>query len=160
MNEKKLTFAGGCFWGVQAFARRLPGIIKTVCGYANGILPNPAYEDVCKGTTGHTEAVQIYYDGAVITLRQLAEELFTIIDPLKKEPPQYRSGFYYDTDADKNILSGICKQHADALGKPLITECEPLTAFYPAEDYHQNYLEHHPDAFCHVDLSRFGGNKH
>jgi peptide methionine sulfoxide reductase msrA/msrB len=156
MNEKSLTFAGGCFWGVQAFARRLPGVVKTVCGYANGTLPHPSYEDVCTGRTGHAEAVRILYDADMISLNKLAEELFTILHPTCPSPSQYRSGFYYESAEDGLKLTQVFTAHAVAADAPLTVECMPLTAFYPAEDYHQDYLEHHPDAFCHVDLSRFG----
>jgi peptide methionine sulfoxide reductase msrA/msrB len=156
MNKKSLTFAGGCFWGVQAFARRLPGVVKTTCGYANGTLPHPSYEDVCTGQTGHAEAVHILYDADVIFLPKLAEELFSILHPTSQAPSQYRSGFYYDTAEDRRELTQVWQAHADKAEAPLTVECGPLTAFYPAEDYHQDYLEHHPDAFCHVDLSRFG----
>ncbi len=156
MNMKSLTFAGGCFWGVQAFVRRLPGVVKTTCGYANGTLPQPSYEEVCTGRTGHAEAVRILYDADVIPLAKLAEELFTILHPTAQAPSQYRSGFYYDTDGDGPRLKQVCQARAVAVQAPLTVECVPLTAFYPAEEYHQDYLEHHPDAFCHVDLSRFG----
>ncbi len=156
MERKNLVFAGGCFWGVQAFARRLPGVLETVCGYANGTLANPTYEQVCTGLTGHAEAVRILYDGSVLSLGELAGELFTILHPAASVPSQYRSGYYYEASGDGQMIQRFLDAQAAAAKGPLYVECEPLTAFHPAEAYHQDYLEHHPGAFCHVDLSRFG----
>ena len=155
MEKKCLVFAGGCFWGVQAFARRLPGVLHTTCGYANGTVANPSYEQVCTGQTGHAEAVKILYDDGVISLSELAGELFAILHPNVQAPSQYRSGFYFETEEDGLILKEVFDKQLSAAQTPLIVECGALTAFYPAEAYHQDYLENHPDAFCHVDLSRF-----
>lgn len=147
------TLAGGCFWCVEAVFNDLQGVESAISGYAGGNVPNPSYEQVCTGTTGHAEAVQVTFDPAVVTFRQLLEVFFSIHDPttLNRQGndvgTQYRSAIFYHSPEQKATAEDVIREFTAARmwGNPIVTEVTPFTAFYPAEDYHQRYFEHNPD---------------
>lgn len=159
-NLHTLYLAGGCFWGVDAYIRRVPGVAHTLCGYAQGHVENPDYKTVCTGTTGHTETVRVDYDPGRLPAEELLRAFFDIIDPTShnRQGPdigtQYRTGVYYTDPADLLAIEAVFAEVAAAYSRPIATEKGPLTAFYPAEDYHQDYLEKNPGGYCHVDLGR------
>lgn len=156
---KKIVIAGGCFWGVEAYMERLAGVTFTKVGYANGSTENPTYEEVCRGTTGHVEAVWIEYDEEILSLDQLLVSFWHIIDPtlLNRQGPdighQYRTGLYFTDPNDLAALEASKAREQEKHDRPIVTEIEPLTAFYDAEDYHQKYLQKNPNGYCHIDLS-------
>ncbi len=161
-NESKLSaiiLAGGCFWGTQAYIKRIPGVAFTECGYANGSTDNPDYKSVCSGNTGHAEAVLIKYDAEILPTKKLLSEYFKIINPTLKNRQggdmgtQYRTGIYYYNSNEITIIEEVIANEQKKYEKPIVTEVLPLTCFYTAEDYHQDYLEKNPNGYCHVDLS-------
>ena len=157
--KKKIYFAGGCFWGTQAYFSLLRGVVNTQCGYSNGTAKNPTYEDVCRGNTGHAETVMIEYDDSMIKLDKLLTEFFKTINPTTKNRQgndigsQYRSGIYYVDDADINTIQEFIENKQREYSRPIVTEVLPLLYYYPAEEYHQNYLDKNPGGYCHVDLN-------
>lgn len=156
---KTIVLAAGCFWGSQAYFRRLPGVIDTVVGYANGITPNPVYSDVKNGGTGYAEAVQVRYDPTVISIETLLRHYFRIIDPttLNRQGPDigdnYRTGIFYSDPAEVKIIEAALMAEQKKYDRPIVTQVLPLKNFYRAEEYHQDYLEKNPGGYCHVDLS-------
>ena len=143
------TFAAGCFWGVEAKFRHVDGVLNTQCGYIGGIKPNPTYQAVCSRNTGHAEAVQVTFDDNRITFNDLLNIFWEIHNPtqLNQQGPdvgnQYRSAIFYH-DEQQHSIAKHSKQVLGASGKyaqPIVTEIVPATAFYPAEEYHQNYFE-------------------
>ncbi len=157
--RRDIWLAGGCFWGTEAFFRRIPGVLSAVPGYANGTTPDPSYEDVCTGQTGHAETVQVVYDSGAISLREILKLYFCTIDPTVRNRQghdvgtQYRTGIYYQDPSDRVVIDKVVAEERARWTKPLVTEVAPLQAFYPAEEYHQRYLEKNPGGYCHVDLS-------
>lgn len=147
------TVGGGCFWCLDAAFRQLRGVERVVSGYAGGRRRNPSYEQVCTGTTGHAEVVQITFDAAVISYRDLLGVLFTIHDPTSlnrqgvDEGTQYRSVVFYHSPeqlaAVKDVIAEVEREHV--WNDPIVTEVVPYTAFYPAEGYHQDYFNKNPD---------------
>lgn len=156
---KEIYLAGGCFWGVEAFFSRVPGVLDAASGYANGNTQNPSYEDVCRRNTGHAETVRVRYDPEKVSLETLLRLFFRIVDPTTKNRQgndvgtQYRSGIYYVDEADKKMAESVLEDVRGQYRKPVVTELEPLRQFYEAEEYHQDYLEKHPSGYCHVDFS-------
>ncbi|HXF96888.1 MAG TPA: peptide-methionine (S)-S-oxide reductase MsrA [Gemmatimonadales bacterium] len=151
------TLAGGCFWCLEAVFQQLRGVERVQSGYAGGHVPNPSYEQVCTGTTGHAEVVQIIFDPEVITFRELLEVFFTVHDPttLNRQGPdvgtQYRSAiFYHSPEQQAAARQVIGELEARKLwDDPIVTEVAPLTAFYPAEEYHRDYYRRNPNqAYC------------
>lgn len=146
-NEKLATFAGGCFWSLSEGLSELKGVNKVVAGFAGGTVKNPTYDDVCTRTTGHAEAVQVYYDPAVISYATLAEAFFYAHDPttLNRQGPDegtdYRSAVFYRTPEEKKTLDiVIAKVNATRhYSSPIVTQVAPYTVLYPAENYHQGY---------------------
>ena len=151
-------FSGGCFWGMQNILREIPGVIKTTVGYTGGTVPNPTYEMVCSHTTGHAEAVEILFDPAKLSYEQLLSYFFRMHDPTTRDRQendigsQYRSGIFYTSDEQKQIAERV-KAEVDKSGKwksPVVTEITKATVFYPAEEYHQDYLQKNPSGYnCH-----------
>lgn len=150
-NKDKATLGGGCFWCLEAVFEQLRGVDEVVSGYAGGHVPNPGYEQVCTGTTGHAEVVQITYDPAEISYRDLLEIFFTIHDPTTPDRqgpdvgPQYRSVILYH-DAEQERVAREVTTEVDERGDwgdPVVTQIEPLEKFYPAEAYHQQYYRGH-----------------
>jgi len=157
-SMKQITFAGGCFWGVEAYFKQLEGVLDTRVGYADGSKENPTYEEVCRGA-GHTEAVEITYDEEELSLRTLLRHFFTIIDPtlVNRQGPdigiQYRSGIYRYDKEDEPVIDHFMKEESKHYDRPLQVALKKDTPFFAAEDYHQDYLDKHPGGHCHIDLS-------
>ncbi len=143
------TLGGGCFWCTQAIFSRVRGVVKVEAGYSGGTLPNPTYEDVCTGRTGHAEVVQITFDPSVITYRQLLEIFFEVHDPTTPNRQgddvgtQYRSIILYHDEFQRRVAQEVIGQleREEKYGAPIVTEVVPFTAFYTAESYHQGYYE-------------------
>lgn len=147
------VLAGGCFWCLDAVYQRLEGVISIECGYSNGKKANPTYEDVCSGTTGHAEVVKITYDTSKISYQELLEVFWRIHDPttLNRQGndigTQYRSGIYYQNEAQR-IIAVASKEAVSSSGLwegKLVTEIVPLSNYYSAEEYHQDYFNNHPE---------------
>ena len=148
----KATFAGGCFWCMEAAFDKLEGVVSTTSGYTGGHLEDPTYEQVSAGGTGHTEAVEVIYDPAKVDYAQLLEVFWRNIDPLDAKGQfcdkgsQYRSAIFYRTDEERRLAeaSKASLESRDRLGRTLVTEIVPATTFYPAESYHQDYYLKNP----------------
>ncbi len=146
---KKATFGAGCFWGVEATFRKLAGVRSAMVGYSGGSFENPTYEDVCSGKTGHAEVVQLEYDPPEVSYEDLLEVFWNCHDPttVNRQGPdigtQYRSAiFFHDADQESAAITSKQKLQSSArYPSPIVTEITPAEAFYPAEDYHQRYLE-------------------
>ena len=153
--EKTIYLAGGCFWGCQKYFDLMDGVIETEVGYANGDAENPTYEQVKHGA-GHAETVRVVYDPARLPLRELLERYFQVIDPTAVNHQgedfgiQYRTGIYYADPADAPTVTAALQDLSRRYDRPLAVENQPLQAFYPAEEYHQKYLEKHPGGYCHI----------
>ncbi|MBN0986504.1 peptide-methionine (R)-S-oxide reductase MsrB [Amphritea pacifica] len=149
---KVATFAGGCFWCTEAGFEKLPGVVEAISGYAGGQAINPTYKQVSSGTTGHTESVQVYYDPKVITYAGLLQSLWRQMDPTDGDGSfvdrgnQYRPAVFYHNQQQRLIAEKSMQELAASgrYSKPLATELTPLTRFYPAEEYHQDYYKHNP----------------
>ena len=158
---KTIYLAGGCFWGTAHLFSLVPGVSGTVAGYANSIVPEPTYKEVCTGRTDAAETVKVVYDDDTVGLTDLIKLYFRSIDPLTLNRQgndvgtQYRTGIYYTDDADRPVieaqLAGLQRRYKE----PLAIEFGPLENFYPAEDYHQEYLYKNPDGYCHVNPALF-----
>jgi peptide-methionine (S)-S-oxide reductase len=155
---EKATFAAGCFWGVEAAFRQVPGVIDTAVGYAGGHTENPTYQDVCAHGTGHAEVVQVEYDPARVSYEQLLDVFWENHDPtqLNRQGPdigdQYRSAIFFHTPAQE-AAARASKARLEASGRlrrPIVTEITPAATFYRGEDYHQRYLEKRGLAHCRI----------
>lgn len=159
-NNNEIYFAGGCFWGIEAYFRRIPGVQNVTAGYANGNTDNPSYETVCSGRTGFAEAVRIEYDPQESSLTGLLRHFFQIIDPVAVNRQgndvgsQYRTGIYFTNVTDKVHAERMAQEVQKNFSQPLAVEILPLKNFYPAEEYHQDYLSKNPGGYCHIDLSK------
>ncbi|BAH05345.1 peptide-methionine (S)-S-oxide reductase MsrA [Clostridium kluyveri] len=153
---KKIVLAGGCFWGIQAYFDNKKGILSTKVGYANGNGENPSYEEVCNEDTGFAEACLLEYNAGVITLEELLELYWRIIDPTivnrqgNDMGNQYRTGIYYIDEEDVEIIEKSREKQQKNYNKKIVTEILPLKNFYDAEEYHQKYLEKNPGGYCHI----------
>ena len=158
---KEIYLAGGCFWGTEHFFKQIEGVIETEVGYANGITKNPTYKDVCTDKTKFAETVRIVYDPQKVGLRFLLNMFFKAIDPVSvnqqghDKGTQYRTGIYYTDESDIKIIEDIYQQQQAKYSQPLAVEKLPLTNFYSAEDYHQDYLDKNPDGYCHLPIELF-----
>lgn len=156
---KEIVLAAGCFWGTEEYMVRIDGVVDTKVGYANGVKENPTYEDVCTGTTGHTEAAYIKFDENIISLEELLNRFWGIINPTleNRQGPdigsQYRTGIYYIDKEDIAIIERTFKEEEEKYDDPIVTEVEPLKVFYDAEEYHQRYLKKNPSGYCHINLN-------
>lgn len=156
---KRIVLAGGCFWGVEAYYKKLKGIINTNVGYTNGNIDFPTYEDLKYGRATHAEAVEIYYDEEVISLEKILEHLFRFIDPTSlnrqgaDEGIQYRTGIYYRSDDDKQIIDKFINEMNQKYNNKVVVEVEKEAGFFLAEEYHQDYLDIHPNGYCHVNFN-------
>lgn len=147
------TLGGGCFWCLEAVFQQLKGVDTVISGYAGGHVPNPTYEQVCSGKTGHAEVIQIHYNQNIITFDELLDVFFHIHDPTQLNRQgndigtQYRSVIFYHDEHQKNAaIAYINKLNQNNMyGKPIVTELSPFTRFFPAESYHQNYYNTHPN---------------
>lgn len=159
MSQEVATLAGGCFWCLEAVFDQLKGVTDVVSGYSGGARPNPTYEQVCSGATGHAEVVQVTFDPDLVSFREILEVFFTIHDPttLNRQGgdvgTQYRSAIFSHTPAQKAAAEDVIKElNAEKIwDAPIVTEVAPLQAFYPAEAYHQEYFERNPyQPYCQV----------
>lgn len=151
------TFGSGCFWCTEAIFERVKGVEKVISGYSGGSVPNPTYDSVCTGLTGHAECTQIYFDPKIISYVELLEIFFKTHDPttLNRQGAdvgtQYRSVIFYHDKYQKELAEKIKRELEEAKiwGKPIVTEITKFKKFYPAEDYHQNYYERNPNqGYC------------
>ena len=154
---EQATFAAGCFWGVEATFRQIPGVHETSVGYTGGDTPDPTYPEVCNGATGHAEAVQVTFDPAQVSYTQLLEIFWQCHDPtqLNRQGPdigtQYRSAIFFHSP-QQEAAATVSKNQQEKSGrfnKPIATEIVAATRYYPAEEYHQQYLEKRGQRFCH-----------
>lgn len=157
----EIYLAGGCFWGAQHYLRQINGVIDTCVGYANGNTDNPTYKEVYTDTTGYAETVRVEYNPDIVGLELLLRLYFDSIDPtsLNKqggdEGTRYRTGIYYTSTADLPTIRTVYAEVEERIGEPLAVEVEPLRGFYPAEEYHQDYLINNPDGYCHLPKALF-----
>lgn len=153
---KEIVFAGGCFWGVEAYFNTIDGVVSTKVGYANGNTQNPTYEKVCENTTGYAEACYIEYDENAVKLEKLLQAYWKVIDPTIKDRQghdkgtQYRTGVYYIDESDLEVILKSKDEEQKKYEKPIVTEILPLKNFYNAEEYHQKYLDKNPNGYCHI----------
>ena len=156
MKMKEIYLAGGCFWGTEHYMKQVAGVTDTEVGYANSVVPSPSYEEVKSGRTQAAETVRVRYNPLVVSLRELAGLYLRSIDPLSVNRQgndvgtQYRTGIYFTDAADEPVLRELLEARAAELGQPLAVELRRLQNFYPAEAYHQDYLEMRPDGYCHL----------
>jgi peptide-methionine (S)-S-oxide reductase len=151
---KKATFGGGCFWGVEAALRNVPGVRKTTVGYMGGVVPNPSYEEVCSDRTGHAEVVQVEFDPEVISFERLLEVFWNLHDPtmINRQGDdvgtQYRSVIFCHSDAQLAEAETAFEalDRSGRFPRPVVTHILPAKPFYPAEEYHQRYFEKNPGA--------------
>ena len=153
-------FAGGCFWGIEYAYSKLPGVLSASSGYQNGTTDDPEYKEVCSGTTGHAESVRVLYDPEKVDYETLVRFFFSIHDPttMNRQGPdigtQYRSGIYTSTPEEAEIAKRVVKDLTEKKafgGRPIVTEIEDTMTFYPAEDYHQDYVDRTGRA-CHPGI--------
>ena len=159
--RKKIYLAGGCFWGTEHLFSLVPGVVGTMPGYANSIVPSPSYQQVCTGRTDAAETVEVTYEDTEVGLTDLLKLFFKSIDPVSENRQgndigtQYRTGIYWIDADDAPVveaqLAGLQRRYT----MPLAVEAEPLRNFYPAEEYHREYLEKNPGGYCHVDKRLF-----
>jgi len=155
---EKATFAMGCFWGPEVLFKKVPGVIKTTVGYTGGHTEDPKYEDVCTGTTGHAEAIEIEFDPKIVSYKELLNVFWSHHNPttFNRQGPdageQYRAAIFFHNDEQKRLaiesLDTLIesKKYKD----PIVTEVTEATTFYPAEEYHQDYAEKNPHYVCHI----------
>ena len=157
MNTQVATLAGGCFWCLEAVFEQLRGVTKVASGYSGGHVPNPSYQAVCTGTTGHAEVVQVTFDADEISFRDLLEVFFTLHDPTTLDRQggdvgtQYRSAIFYHDDEQRRVAEGVIREleAEHVFDDPIVTKVEPLKSFYPAEEYHREYYRRNPNqAYC------------
>jgi len=161
-QREKATLGGGCFWCLEAAFLELRGVTDVVPGYAGGHVPDPTYEQVCTGTTGHAEVVQITFDPSVISYRDLLEVFFALHDPTTPDRqgndvgPQYRSIILYHDEQQRQTAEAVIREleTSGVYDAPIVTEVVPLKAFYPAEPYHHRYYRRHPwQPYCRVVIT-------
>lgn len=152
------TFAAGCFWGVEAAFRQVPGVLATSVGYTGGSLDHPSYRDVCTGRTGHAEAVRVEYDPERVSYEELLDVFWAGHDPTTRDRQgpdrgtQYRSAIFVHDEAQRTAATASRARldASGAHGRPIVTEITPASTFHPAEDYHQQYLEKRGLATCRI----------
>lgn len=160
MTNRTIYLAGGCFWGTQKFFDQFHGVVSTEVGYANGPEDAPTYQDVCNNS-GHAETVRIDYDDSVLSLTDLLNYYFLVIDPLSVNKQggdvgiQYRTGIYYTSEEQLPEIEAVYREQEEKAGAKLAVELEPLRNFYSAEEYHQKYLDKNPGGYCHIPARYF-----
>lgn len=158
---KKIYLAGGCFWGVEHFLSLIPGIKKTKVGYANSDIGSPSYEDLKTHRSSAAETVEVCYDENKISLKEILDLFYKIIDPTLLDRQghdighQYRTGIYYEDPEDEPIIRKSLDDLSASYTLPILTELLPLQNFTVAEEYHQDYLIKNPQGYCHVDPKMF-----
>lgn len=156
-----IVLGGGCFWCLEAIFQRVKGIVSVTNGYAGGTVENPSYEAVCSGETGHAEVVKLAFDPATASLKTILQIFWTLHDPTTRNRQgndvgtQYRSVIFYENQEQKTTSEESLKQDGQPLwNNPIVTEIKPLEVFYPAEDYHQDYFNNHPEqAYCQIVIN-------
>jgi len=156
-NIQIATFGGGCFWCIDAAFRRVKGVLNVSSGYAGGEIENPSYQQICTGLTGHAEVVQLDFDSSIISYSTLLEMFFTLHDATQLNRQgndvgtQYRSVIYYHTEQQKAEAQAMIAALQKQIREPIVTELSPLTNFYPAEQYHQDYYNENPNqGYCSI----------
>lgn len=158
---KSIVFAGGCFWGVEKFFSLIDGVTHTEVAYVNGNTSHPSYKEVCTLNTGHTEAIKVEYDSTKITLLELLEFYYKVVDPtsLNKQGndvgQQYRTGIYSNDPEDIILAKESLTQLQKSYKNPIVIEVTTLENYTKAEDYHQNYLNKNPNGYCHLTQEHF-----
>ncbi|MCM1519349.1 MAG: peptide-methionine (S)-S-oxide reductase MsrA [Lachnoclostridium sp.] len=166
MNTKVIYLAGGCFWGTAHLFSLVQGVTSTIAGYANSNIENPSYRQVCTGTTDAAETVEVTYDADAVGLNDLLMLFFRSIDPTSvnrqggDHGTQYRTGIYYTDPADIPVIEADLATLQRRYKEKIAIEFGPLKNFYPAEDYHQDYLYKNPDGYCHVNPALFEEARH
>lgn len=161
MKRKKIYFAGGCFWGTEHLFSLVAGVVGTEVGYANSRIPYPEYKEVCSGQTGAAETVEVEYDDMEVSLTELLSIYFKSIDPTSlnrqgnDRGTQYRTGIYFVDRDDVPVIEAFVAAVERRSTEPIVVEVMPLENFYPAELYHQDYLEKNPGGYCHIDPALF-----
>jgi len=159
--NKTIHLAGGCFWGAEKYLALLDAVIETDVGYANGTTANPTYEQVCTGASNHAEVVRVVYNGEISDLTYILDQFYKAIDPIAVNQQgedvgtQYRTGIYYSDKADEPIIRQSIARLQAKHTAPIAVEIAPLTCYYPAEDYHQKYLDKNPQGYCHIGCDLF-----
>ncbi len=160
--EKTIYLAAGCFWGAQHYLKQIRGIIETETGFANGKSTDPVtYEEVYTDRTGYAEAVRVVFDPEVLPLRKLLQLYFMSIEPTsvnrqgEDHGTRYRTGIYYIDPDDVATIRDVCREVQRDYSSPLAVEVEPIEVFHPADEYHQDYLDKHPDGYCHLPQALF-----
>lgn len=160
-NQAEIYFAGGCFWGTEHFLKQIRGVENTQVGYANSNVANPSYEQVCSGKTNAAETVKVVYDPKTVDLNLLLDLYFKTIDPTSLNQQgndrgtQYRTGIYYVDKEDLPVIKQAIQLLSAQYKTPIVLEVKPLTNFYPAETYHQDYLDKNPGGYCHINPALF-----
>lgn len=155
---REIVLAGGCFWGIEEFFSRIAGVMETEVGYANGRTANPTYEEVCYRNTGFAEACYVKYDEKLLSLEELLERFWSVVNPttLNRQGPdvgsQYRTGIYYMDENDLDTILASKEKEQRKYEKKIVTEVKPLENYYKAEEYHQRYLKKNPGGYCHIPL--------
>lgn len=158
---KEIYLAGGCFWGTEHYFKQIDGVGETEVGFANGNTENPTYEEVYTDTTGYAETVKVVYDETKVSLGFLIDMFFHAIDPtlLNRQGhdvgTRYRTGVYYTDESERAEIERIFNEKRQQYDKPVVTEIAPLRNFFPADEYHQDYLDKHPDGYCHLPFELF-----
>lgn len=160
-SERDIYLAAGCFWGAEKYLKLIEGVTFTEVGFANGNTENPTYKEVYTDQTGYAETVHLRYNTSIVSLRFLLEMYFKAIDPTslnkqgEDEGTRYRTGIYYSDSADRTVIDEVVAEEAKKYGLPLCVEVEPLRNFYPADEYHQDYLDKNPSGYCHLPVALF-----
>ncbi len=158
---REIYLAGGCFWGVEKYLSQIIGVTKTEVGYANGQPKSPTYEEVCSGKTGHAETVRVVYNSELVSLEFILRLFYDVINPVSVNRqgndcgPQYRTGIYYVSSSDREIVLASIRELQKKYERPIAIEVKLLDNYYPAEEYHQKYLEKNPAGYCHIGADRF-----
>lgn len=153
--------AGGCFWGTEHYFKQIEGVLETETGFANGNTENPTYEEVYTDTTGYAETVKVVYDETKVSLGFLIDMFFHAIDPTllnrqgHDEGTRYRTGVYYTDELELPVIKRVFDEKQKLYNQPIVTEIAPLRNFFPADEYHQDYLDKHPDGYCHLPVELF-----
>ena len=160
-SERDIYLAAGCFWGAEKYLKLIEGVTFTEVGFANGNTENPTYKEVYTDQTGYAETVHLRYNPLIVSLRFLLEMYFKAIDPTslnkqgEDEGTRYRTGIYYSDSTDRTVIDEVVAEEAKKYGLPLCVEVEPLRNFYPADEYHQDYLDKNPSGYCHLPVALF-----
>lgn len=161
MATKNLYLAAGCFWGAAHLFKQVRGVVATEAGFANGHTDNPTYEEVYTDTTGHAETVRVEFDDKIVSEEVLLRLFFKAINPTQTNGQgpdigtRYRSGIYYERETTHALARQIMKEVQATLSEPCTTEILPLRCFFPASNYHQDYLQKNPAGYCHLPIHLF-----